>query len=643
VSLARRSVFAATLLSAALCTPLRGYPSSLEAYGRLPSLENVALSPDGSRLAFIRTDANTRLLVIFSLSDHKVTSAMRLGENKVRSIDWADDNNLMIYGSATSLPLELRGSAQEWEMLDVYDLKERKVRSIPRFDVASNERIMNVVVGEAMVRQVGGHTVLYVPGIYIESMTLPALFRVDLQTGQQTIVRRGSVGTQGWLVDQAGEVAVEEDYLDHEQRWVIKIRRDGRLKEVAYGHETIEHPEVLGFGPQADTLLVGSIEHGDSVWRLMSLKDGALMPLSEQRSGLNEPIEDPETYRMIGGVSVEDDSHYVFFDPAMQRRWDAIVRAFKGERLQLASRSKDFKKMIVRVDGTQDGFTYKLVDMNTLHADPVGDIYEGVTPLEVRRVTYRAADGLEIPAYLTLPRQQNPKGLPLIVLVHGGPAARDTADFDWWPQALADQGYAVLQPNYRGSSLTWQFMSAGFGEWGRKMQTDLSDGVRYLVKEGIADPARVCIVGASYGGYAALAGVTLDAGVYRCAVSVAGISDLRRILEWQQAGHPYNEVTLRYWDRFMGVSGSDDPRLNAISPMRHLDAVTAPVLLIHGRDDTIVPFEQSSIMYDGLRKARKSVDLVTLKNEDHWLSRSETRLQMLKSCAAFLRTNNPPD
>jgi dipeptidyl aminopeptidase/acylaminoacyl peptidase len=175
------------------------------------------------------------------------------------------------------------------------------------------------------------------------------------------------------------------------------------------------------------------------------------------------------------------------------------------------------------------------------------------------------------------------------------------------------------------------------------MQTDLSDGVRYLVKEGIADGARVCIVGGSYGGYAALAGVTLDAGVYRCAVSVAGISDVRRMLEWEQAGHPYHEVTLRYWDRFMGVSGPYDPRVDSISPIKHLDAVTVPVLLIHGRDDTIVPFEQSTVIFDGLRKAKKSVDLVTLKNEDHWLSRSETRLQMLKSCAAFLRTNNPPD
>jgi dipeptidyl aminopeptidase/acylaminoacyl peptidase len=162
---------------------------------------------------------------------------------------------------------------------------------------------------------------------------------------------------------------------------------------------------------------------------------------------------------------------------------------------------------------------------------PLGDIYEGVTkPFEVRRITYAAGDGLKIPAYLTLPRGKPAKNLPLVVLPHGGPAGRDTADFSWRPQALADQGYAVLQPNFRGSTISWGFMSKGFGEWGRKMQTDLSDGVRYLAKEGIVDPARVCIVGASYGGYAALASPALDPGVYRCAVAVAGIGDVRRML-----------------------------------------------------------------------------------------------------------------
>jgi dipeptidyl aminopeptidase/acylaminoacyl peptidase len=197
----------------------------------------------------------------------------------------------------------------------------------------------------------------------------------------------------------------------------------------------------------------------------------------------------------------------------------------------------------------------------------------------------------------------------------------------------------VLQPNYRGSNIDASFLAKGYGQWGRKMQSDLSDGVRYLAREGIVDPARVCIVGSSYGGYAALAGVSLESGVYRCAVSVAGISDLRRMLQGVQGA----ALAQRDWNRFIGVSGPSDPALDAISPIRHVGAVDVPVLLIHGRDDTVVPFEQSERMYDALRKAHKEVALVQLKHEDHWLSRSETRLQMLQASVAFLRAHNPPD
>jgi dipeptidyl aminopeptidase/acylaminoacyl peptidase len=185
-------------------------------------------------------------------------------------------------------------------------------------------------------------------------------------------------------------------------------------------------------------------------------------------------------------------------------------------------------------------------------------------------------------------------------------------------------------------------MSAGFGQWGRKMQSDLSDGIDFLAQQGIIDPKRVCIVGGSYGGYAALAGMTLQPGVYRCGVSVSGIADLKRMLQEGGPGRA-DSLARRYWDRFLGVSGPNDPALQAISPIEHVGAVNGPILLIHGKDDTVVPYEQSDRMADALKHAGKRVDFVTLKHEDHWLSRSETRLQMLEATVAFLKANNPPD
>jgi dipeptidyl aminopeptidase/acylaminoacyl peptidase len=646
--ISRRSIPAslAVLLGALAATLAHAVP--LEVYGRLPQLEDVALSPDGSKIAFVRTKADSRLLVIMSLANHEVVRALKVGDEKLRSIAWADDHDLMITTSVTALPWDLVGTEREWYILQIYNLKRRTLDVVPS-PLLGRAPVMNVTSGEVMVRQIRGHTVLFVPGYYLArsrfvATPLRALFRCDLTTGGEELLREGSPATQQWVVDADGRIAAEEDYTEQAQRWSIEVQKQGHLEEVASGRESIDYPRVLGFGPSADTLLVQSTEDGESVWRLLFMKDGTFGPPMAERRTLDEPIEDGLTYRLIGGMHIDDEAHYFFFDATMEVRWQSILQAFPGERVRFVSSSADFLKIVVRLDGARDGYRYELVDLSTRRAEPIGDVYEELKhPLEARRITYSAADGLAIPAYLTLPEGKPPKGLPLIVLPHGGPADRDTADFDWWSEALADQGYAVLRPNYRGSTLNRHFLAAGFGEWGRKMQTDLSDGVRYLVKLGIVDPARVCIVGASYGGYAALAGVTLDPGVYRCAVSVSGISDLSRMLTWtDRAAVQGNKIAVRYWDRFWGANGPKDPVLERISPSAHVDAVSVPILLIHGRDDTVVPFEQSELMFEALRRAGKDVELVTLNHEDHWMSRSETRLQMLEASVAFLRAHDPP-
>ncbi|HYB63662.1 MAG TPA: S9 family peptidase [Steroidobacteraceae bacterium] len=634
------------LASCALAAaPCAGAALPLEVYGRLPRLENLALSPDGTRVALAKTEGNDRVVAVYSVETHSMLSGVRVGQQKLRYLKWADNDRLLIATSMTYAPIGFSGDRIEWTQMQAYDLATHRLFQIPQPDTFNHVDLMNVIMGRVMVRHLKDRTVLFVPGLQLTSEANLALVRVDLATQQSRVVKPGKPGTQGWVVDEAGEVQAEETYADDDGRWRIFLRHDGRLQEVASGKEGLEYPELLGWGPTPDTLLLQMMEHGDPVWKLMSLKDGSIGTTMAGSETLNEPIEHPLTNRMIGGVRVGDSEEYVFFDPAVKASWEAIVRTFPGEHVLYESASADFGKFIVRVEGARHGLRYMLVDLQAHRATALGEVYEGVTqPFEVRAISYAAADGTRIPAYLTLPRDKAPQALPLIVLPHGGPEARDNADFDWWSQALADQGYAVLRPNYRGSALTWEFVSSGFGQWGRKMQTDLSDGVRYLAKEGLIDPARVCIVGASYGGYAALAGPTLDPGVYRCAVSVAGIGDLKRMLRWvnDQQGRKQNS-TQRYWDRFMGISGPDDPALDAISPIRHVSAATVPILLIHGKDDTVVPFEQSKMMYEALRSAKKDAELVTLKEEDHWLSRGATRLQMLEASVAFLRARNPPD
>jgi dipeptidyl aminopeptidase/acylaminoacyl peptidase len=255
-------------------------------------------------------------------------------------------------------------------------------------------------------------------------------------------------------------------------------------------------------------------------------------------------------------------------------------------------------------------------------------------------VEWKAADGLAIHGVLTLPPGRQPKNLPVVVLPHGGPQERDYPVFDWWAQAFASQGYAVLQPNYRGSSgYGAGFVKAGHGQWGRKMQTDVSDGVAELAKEGVIDPKRACIVGASYGGYAALAGVTVQQGLYRCAVADAGVADLAEMLRYEYDKRNGDSASTRYWKAFMGPESG----FNEISPVRLVAKADAPILLIHGRDDTVVLYDQSAAMQRALLAAGKTVELVTMPNEDHWLSREATRVMMLKASVAFVEKYNPPD
>ncbi|MGH8202318.1 MAG: alpha/beta hydrolase family protein [Steroidobacteraceae bacterium] len=624
-----------------------GWATSLTVYGHLPNIENVAISPDGSRLAYVRTRGDARIVFIANVADRKVIGWVKAGNTKLRAIEWADRDNLMIEASVTA---GMYGYREEWFILRDYNIARNQLRTLPGDTLGEKNEVMNIIVGRVAVRFVDGHTILFVPGLYkmapgdymTDSQSFIALFHCDLTTGLTSVLRRGSGYTQ-WQLDSQGRAVAVRNYDSLAQRWSIGVSRFGGdpLQEMS-GHAAIDLPRILGGGPTADSVLVEIVTDGRRLWQLLSIEDGKFSPMPAAQV-FTDPLMDEFTGLMIGGVNVVDAPQYVFFDPKVNLNWQAIVKAFSGDQVTFVSASRDYSEMVVLVDGPNYGYRYVLIDLKHPAAVPIGNVYAGIDkPLAVRAITYAAGDGLKIRAYLTLP-DRPAHDLPLVVLPHGGPAARDTADFDWWSQALADQGYAVLRPNYRGSNVDEPLLEAGFGQWGRKMQTDLSDGVSYLVNQGIVDPAKVCIVGGSYGGYAALAGVTLQPTVYRCAVSVAGISDLARMMRWETRGGIEDSYVTRYWDRFWGVSGSSDPALDQISPIKHVDAVRSPVLLIHGRDDTVVPYEQSQIMYDALNSEKKDVQLVTLKKEDHWLSGSDTRLQMLQATVAFLRAHNPPD
>ena len=228
------------------------------------------------------------------------------------------------------------------------------------------------------------------------------------------------------------------------------------------------------------------------------------------------------------------------------------------------------------------------------------------------------------------------------MLPHGGPAAYDRFDFDWMAQFFANRGYLVIQPNFRGSTGFGEaFQDAGRGEWGGKMQDDLTDGVNALVKAGYVDAENVCIIGASYGGYAALAGAVFTPDLYKCVIAIAPVSDLNRMLSDGKRRYGSNHWVVSYWEDILAEGDARRKKLRSISPVNFAENATAPVLLIHGDDDTVVPYAQSTRMRNALKRADKEVELIKLKGEDHWLSVADTRMQTLRAMEQFLDTHMP--
>jgi dipeptidyl aminopeptidase/acylaminoacyl peptidase len=482
--------------------------------------------------------------------------------------------------------------------------------------------------------------------IYLEH-GYPDLYKVDLASGDVEKVANGRVDSDEWLVSPAGSVVAQSRYSSTAGDWSV-LAGDDSSKVIAAGRASFAGAGRLSLGMSPDRLLVAVPDGAGQgyVYRDLSLTGGMEKPVANSEQILY-PLIDPASRLWIGVALRNDEREPVLFSPAFEARWRGVRKAFPNNIVHLESWNSDFSKLIVHTDGGDDSGTYWFVDIATHKAIPVGAEYEDVKPDDVglvRMVSWRAADGINLRGVLTLPPGHPAKSLPLVVLPHGGPEVRDYPGFDWWVQAYASRGYAVFQPNFRGSGgYGVEFRNAGLGQWGRKMQTDISDGVADLARQGIVDPKRACIVGGSYGGYAALAGVTVQQGLYRCAVSVAGIADLAEMLAYNRERAGLKSDTMRYWKAFMGVNASTDDSLYAISPVLRASYADAPILLIHGEEDIRVPINQSERMEAALKRGGKPVEFVRIDGGDHEFLLEKSRIQMLTAAVAFVEKYNPPN
>lgn len=619
--------------------------STASAFGQLPAYEFVEISPDGQRLAYVTVVGEARNLLVTDLATEGLIGGSRAGDVKVRGLSWLGNDQIFVTLSATEAVPNIGMSKSEITRGEIYDIESRQLRRV----LGGTPGVVPMLAGGVATREYRGRETLFVDSLLFERGGFEGfrLYRIDAASGRGSEVEDWGKRPPSYVLDASGEPIARANYYADSGRWVL-MRRKGSFWEEAWTTTALlDQPSLVGRGRSEGSVIVRAVHSGDTEsYREMDIATGAWsdLPFEGDPDGL---LRHPRTGLVIGAVySKGDRPEFQYSDPVAALTWRSISAAFAGRHPSMTSWSDDMRKVVVRTWGEDDAGTYHLVNLDAGTASTIGEQYPSLTRVgEVRSVSYPASDGMTIPGYLTLPPGvSDPKDLPLVVLPHGGPQARDTLGFDWWSQALAARGYAVLQPNFRGSDgLGKAHLEAGYGEWGGKMQTDLSDGVRWLAQQGIIDPKRTCIVGASYGGYAALAGPTIDPGVYRCAVSVAGVSDLRRMVAWtaDNAGRD-NSPAVRYWNRFMGAERVGDRALDARSPRQQASIADAPILLLHGFDDTVVPFEQSRLMADALQRAGKPHELIRLDGEDHWLSMTETRQRMLAETIRFLEQHNPP-
>jgi len=625
-------------------------PAPLAAYGALPALELVEVSPTGDRLAFVAVIGEQRTLVVVDMAASKPLGRIAVGSVKIRGLQWIGEDRVLIATSTTQTLPFFDSNPRELFLGQIYEPGTGRIVEM----LGSPNSLLNVLMGPTDVLTTPNGPLVLVRAYSFQERGGLDLYSVDPRSGRGRRAEMMPFDVESYVLDPSGQSVARAEYDARSREWSLRFRQDGSFRDVWKTTAPLDAPALMGLGMNGDSVIVAADRpdlsregREDADFFDVTLATGVWRPVRFEFSP-TALLFHPATRRLIGASRLEDEGRrYVFSSEDAGRLWAAVERAFPDQSPELVSWSDDLGTIVVFTSGDGDAGSYHYLNLDRRSLSTVGAAYPSVPAdqvASVQPVRYAAADGLEIHGYLTLPPGKTEGvNLPLVVLAHGGPASRDAPGFDWWAQALASRGYAVLQANFRGSTGYGQdFLEAGYGEWGRKMQTDLSDGVRHLAGQGIIDPHRVCIVGASYGGYAAMAGPTLDRGVYRCAVAVAGVSDLRRMVAHEaEVGGRRDSEAVRYWNRFMGAERLGDRSLDDRSPARLADQADAPILLLHGRDDTVVPIEQSRMMAAALRRAGKPVEFIELTGEDHWLSKGDTRQRMLTETVRFLEANNP--
>ena len=609
----------------------------VEAFGTRPFLASPAMSPDGAKVAaLVDVKGKPALVIIHPADRSKGMRLVSVGEHAINWYRWAGSDRLVI-----SLLME-----GKYYGYDVYVTRLVSYQVSTGTPAQIGLQRQGFDGDDVIFFADDGSHILLSASKDIESN--PGVYRVDLATLEMELVQRARDPIAEWFADRSGVVRAGLGYSGRRLRLIYREPGEEEFRTLANMRLEESDGEIETFR---------FVSSGDKGYAMSNTRTGRFgvyefdWKTSELGKAVFEhPQVDVESFSMndagdaIEGVYYTDDrERVVWLDHEMKLLQAEIDAALPGRMNWVTSSNRDRTRFLVWSGAANDPGHYYHFNRATERMERLATPYEKLKDRSlapVTQVSYQARDGLAVPAYLTLPLGREPKKLPLVVLPHGGPHVRDSLTFDYWVQFLANRGYAVLQPNFRGSSgYGREFMEKGFGQWGGAMQDDVTDGVQWLIGEGTVDPKRICIVGASYGGYAALMGAIKTPGLYRCAVSWAGVTDVNDMMRFDRN----QMLPVRYRNWRNRVRGTAETDLRQVSPVHRAADVGVPVLLMHGTADDNVPYRQAESFVKSMKKAGKPLEFIEFPDVGHDIENTADRIRFLGAIETFLATHNPAD
>ncbi len=601
---------------------------ALEHFHGSPEFDAPRLSPDGEWISFLRQEDGRQWIMVQRTTGADLRSlyGVTLPQERVRHCVWAGPERLTC---GVGKLVRRRGLWIEEARLHVYDLDEGTRRPLLQ---SSQDPVADRVIDTFPE---DGSSLLLAHDENADGF--PEVSRVDLSTGAVRRVVAPRPPIRHWASDGRGSVRLGLGFDAGIGSVFIRNPDNGELTLLA--RQELVNPQAfgpIGFGASPGELYAIRLYDGRySLFHVDLERGGALsLMLTDPMYDVLGPLDlERGTRELLGVRFLATHTQTHFFDGRAAAQQREIDERLPGKVNYVLERSRDRARQLVWSESDVDPPTLYLLDTPRETLRPIGHLYPELEQTHLAPMTplaYRARDGQVIPAYLTLPTNQPPIGLPAIVLAHSGPETRDSWRFDPLVQFLVAQGYAVLQTNFRGSAgYGVDFLAAGAGHWGSTIHNDITDGARWLAEEGYADPSRICIVGQSFGGYAALLGAARESSVYRCAASFAGVSDLVALAEFKER--------FQFAEIWRSRIGTDRAVLGQMSPLALVHLIETPVLLMHSPNDAVVPVQQSRRFAAALKRAGKTHEYLEVPACDHDMTADSCRRVVFETLRVFLK------